>query len=120
MAVSVYRLLPTPLGKPAGSAFRGLERGAIAVHLHSDGIVRSLASRTVEVELAPGDTLLLCTDGITRTGKSLASPACWTSLRAIRTCGWDPSSKQWRRAVQQFSCGEPQDDITLVIARSLA
>src|ERR1700680_2171928 len=53
MAVSVYRLFAACLWKPAGSGFRSLERGAIAVHLQSDGIVRSLALRDCEVELAP-------------------------------------------------------------------
>src|ERR1700737_2411223 len=40
MAVSVYRLFGARPWKPAGSGFRSLERGAIAVHLQSDGIVR--------------------------------------------------------------------------------
>jgi len=35
------RLLAARLRKPAGSGFRSLERGAIAVHLHSDGVVIS-------------------------------------------------------------------------------
>jgi hypothetical protein len=44
------------LRKPAGSGFRSLERGAIAVHL---GLFEAWHCETVEVELAPGDTLLL-------------------------------------------------------------
>lgn len=61
------------------------------------GLFEAWHRETVEVELVPGNTLLLHTDGTPkqRTLKSLASPACWTLLRAMLTCRRDPFSKQW-------------------------
>jgi len=93
MAVSVYRLVAARLRKPGGSGFRSLERGAIAVHCIVMGLFEAWHCETVAVELAPGDTLLLYTDGITEartpTGKSLASPA---SRLLLKRCDKQPSS----------------------------
>jgi serine phosphatase RsbU (regulator of sigma subunit) len=75
-----------------------------------------------EVELAPGDTLVLYTDGITE-----ATSAEGEEFAESRLLGILKSTSHLRvrdlfqtvvGAVQQFGGGEQQDDITLVIARS--
>src|SRR5258707_5254977 len=84
------------LRKPAGSGSAALngERSTCAVM----GLFEAWHCATVEVELAPGNTLLLYADESpkqrTRRGKSLARPTCWTPLSAILICRRDPFSNR--------------------------
>jgi serine phosphatase RsbU (regulator of sigma subunit) len=66
MAVSVYRLLAARLRKPAGSSFRSLNVERLRSICTVMGLFEAGHCETVEVEPAPGDTLLLYTDGITK------------------------------------------------------
>jgi serine phosphatase RsbU (regulator of sigma subunit) len=74
-----------------------------------------------EVHLAPGDVLVLYTDGVTeaanKTGEEFGEDRLLDVLRARIKC--DPASllDDIVQAVQQFACGEQVDDITLVVAR---
>ena len=79
--------------------------------------------KTVEVELVPGNTLLLYTDGITEAANAEEfGESCLLDTRASHA--HLPAGSVLQAvvgAVQQFSsASEQQDDITLVIARSLA
>lgn len=74
-----------------------------------------------EVELRAGDTLVMYTDGVTE-----APNAAWEEFgdgRLIETMKAHailPVSALWKEiigAVHQFSTGEQQDDITLIVAR---
>jgi phosphoserine phosphatase RsbU/P len=88
------------------------------------GLFEAWQCETAEVELALGDMLVLYTDGITEAtnadgeefGESHLLDVLWSHshlpvARILQTVV---------EAVQQFSGGEQQDDITLVIARSVA
>jgi len=74
-----------------------------------------------EVQFAPGDTLLLYTDGVTEAAK--ADGEEFGELRLLETlracCPFPVASllESVVTAVQQFSGSEQQDDITLVVAR---
>jgi sigma-B regulation protein RsbU (phosphoserine phosphatase) len=78
-----------------------------------------------EVELAAGDTLVLYTDGITEAenadGEEFGASRLLDTLGSHPHLPSAPLLQAVVGAVQQFSGGnEQQDDITLVIARSLA
>jgi sigma-B regulation protein RsbU (phosphoserine phosphatase) len=88
------------------------------------GLFPEWECRVNEVDLAPGDTLVLYTDGVTEAmnsteeefGKSrlLDTVQCYCHLPAGALL------QAIVGAVQQYSGGDQQDDITLVIARPLA
>ena len=78
-----------------------------------------------EVELAPGDTLVLYTDGVTEAtnadGEEFGESHLLDTLRSHTDLPVGPLLHAVVAAVQRFSGGnDQQDDITLVIARSLA
>jgi sigma-B regulation protein RsbU (phosphoserine phosphatase) len=77
-----------------------------------------------EVTLTPGDTLVLYTDGITEArstdGEEFGESRLVDTVRNYCHLPVEPLLQAVVAAVQQFSGGEQQDDITLVIARSLA
>jgi len=78
-----------------------------------------------EVQLAPGDTLVLYTDGITEAtnadGEEFGESHLLNTLASHSHLPVKYLLQTVVGAVQQFSSGnEQQDDITLVIARSLA
>jgi serine phosphatase RsbU (regulator of sigma subunit) len=87
------------------------------------GIFEDWKCEVAEVELAPGDTLVLYTDGITEAQNSAGEE--FGEARLVETlqhsCHLPVESllQAVVRAVQQFTGGEQQDDITLVVARSL-
>jgi serine phosphatase RsbU (regulator of sigma subunit) len=77
-----------------------------------------------EVELRAGDILVMYTDGVTE-----APNAAWEEfgddrlLETMKAHALLPVSALWKEmigAVQQFSTGEQQDDITLLVARCTA
>jgi sigma-B regulation protein RsbU (phosphoserine phosphatase) len=115
--------LPRACGSPPDQVPRSLERGAIAATCRVMGLFEAWHCETVEVELVPGNTLLLYTDGITEAANAdeFGESCLLTLLRAMLTCRRDPVLQAVVGVVQQFSsASEQQDDITLVIARSLA
>jgi len=76
------------------------------------------------VRLAPGDTLVLYTDGITEAtsadGEEFGTFHLLDTLGSHSHLRVGPLLQALVGAVQQFSSGsEQQDDITVVIARSL-
>ncbi|HXX14723.1 MAG TPA: PP2C family protein-serine/threonine phosphatase, partial [Candidatus Eremiobacteraceae bacterium] len=89
------------------------------------GLFEAWQCQIGEVELAPGDTLVLYTDGVTEAtnadGEEFGESHLLDTLRSHAALPVGPLLNAVVTAVQQFSCGkDQQDDITLVIARSLA
>jgi len=88
------------------------------------GLFEAWNSEIAEVELAPGDTLVLYTDGITEAenadGEEFGASRLVDTLASHSHLPVEPLLKAVVETVQQFSGGEQQDDITLVIARCLA
>ena len=89
------------------------------------GLFEAWHCEIAEVELAPGDTLVLYTDGITEAenadGEEFGASRLLDTLRSHSHLPVGPLLQAVVGAVQQFSSGgDQQDDITLVIARSLA
>jgi serine phosphatase RsbU (regulator of sigma subunit) len=88
------------------------------------GLFEAWNCEIAEVELAPGDTLVLYTDGITEAtntdGEEFGEHRLLDSLGSHCHLPVGLLLQAVVEAVQQFSSGnEQQDDITLVIARSL-
>ncbi len=75
-----------------------------------------------EVRLAPGDTLLLYTDGITEAqsddGREFGEERLLKALRAHRDLSVPQLLETILKGVREFSGREQEDDMTLVIARS--
>ena len=89
------------------------------------GLFETWHCEMAEVELAPGDTLVLYTDGVTEAesadGEEFGASRLLDTLGSHSHLPVVPLLQAVVAAVQQFSSGsEQQDDITLVIARSLA
>ena len=89
------------------------------------GLFEDWHCEIADVQLAPGDMLVLYTDGVTEAAN--ADGEEFGESRLLATLGSNfhlpvgPLLQAIVEAVQQFSSGsEQQDDITLVIARSLA
>ncbi|MGC2513967.1 MAG: SpoIIE family protein phosphatase [Terriglobales bacterium] len=89
------------------------------------GLFEDWHCEIAEVELAPGDMLVLYTDGVTEAtnadGEEFGESRLLATLGSNFRLPVGPLLQAVVEAVQQFSRGsEQQDDITLVIARSLA
>ena len=88
------------------------------------GLFEGWQCEIAEVGLAPGDTLVLYTDGITEArsaaGEEFGESRLLDTLRRHCHLPVGLLLQAVVGAVQQFSGGEQQDDITMVIARSLA
>ena len=89
------------------------------------GLFEAWQCETAEVGLAAGDTLVLYTDGITEAensdGEQFGASRLLDTLAIHSQLPAGALLQAVVEAVQQFSSGcEQQDDITLVIARSLA
>jgi sigma-B regulation protein RsbU (phosphoserine phosphatase) len=76
-----------------------------------------------ESHLAPGDMLMLYTDGVTEAtdaaGEEFGECRLLDTLKSHSHLPVGPLLEAVVEAVEQFSGGQQQDDITLVIARSL-
>jgi len=88
------------------------------------GLFDNWKCEVAELDLTPGDTLVLYTDGITE-ARNAAGEEFGESrlLETLQRCCHLPVESLLQavvRSVQQFTGGEQQDDITLVVARSLA
>jgi sigma-B regulation protein RsbU (phosphoserine phosphatase) len=85
------------------------------------GLFENWHSEIVEVTLAPGDTLVLYTDGVTEaTDAKLEEFGDERLITVMQGQGRFPVEQVVDgivTAVRQFSDGEQQDDITLVVAR---
>ena len=89
------------------------------------GLFEDWHCEIAEVPLAPGDMLVLYTDGVTEAtsadGEEFGESHLLDTLGSNFHLPVGPLLQAIVEAVQQFSSGsEQQDDITLVIARSLA
>jgi sigma-B regulation protein RsbU (phosphoserine phosphatase) len=89
------------------------------------GLFEDWHCEIAEVQLAPGDMLVLYTDGITEAtnadGEEFGESRLLATLGSNFHLPVKPLLQTVVATVQQFSSGsEQQDDITLVIARSLA
>jgi sigma-B regulation protein RsbU (phosphoserine phosphatase) len=89
------------------------------------GLFEDWHCEIAEVQLAPGDILVLYTDGITEAenadGEEFGASRLLDTLGSHTHLPVGQLLQAVVEAVQQFSSGsEQQDDITLVIARSLA
>jgi sigma-B regulation protein RsbU (phosphoserine phosphatase) len=89
------------------------------------GLFEAWQCEIAEVQLAPGDTLVLYTDGVTEAtnveGKEFGESHLLDTLKSHAHLPVGPLLQAVVAAVQQFGGGsEQQDDITLVIARSRA
>jgi sigma-B regulation protein RsbU (phosphoserine phosphatase) len=88
------------------------------------GLFEEWQAEVAEVQFAPGDTLVLYTDGVTEAaradGKEFGESRLIHTVRAH--CRLPPAAllQAIVEAVQQFSPGEQQDDITLVVAQCTA
>jgi serine phosphatase RsbU (regulator of sigma subunit) len=88
------------------------------------GLFEAWRCEIAEVELAPGDTLALYSDGITEAtnadGEEFGESHLLDTLGRHSHLPVESLLQAVVGAVQQFSIGhEQQDDITAVIARSL-
>jgi phosphoserine phosphatase RsbU/P len=89
------------------------------------GLFEAWQCEIAEVQLAPGDTLVLYTDGVTEAanteGEEFGETHLLDTLKSHASVPVGPLLEAVVAAVQQFSGGsEQQDDITLVIARCRA
>jgi len=89
------------------------------------GLFEAWQCEIAEVQLAAGDTLVLYTDGVTEAadaeGREFGESHLLDTLESHAHLQVGPLLQALVAAVQQFSGGsEQQDDITLVIARSVA
>jgi len=87
------------------------------------GLFERWECEIAEIALTPGDTLVLYTDGITEArsadGEEFGESRLLDTLQNYCHLPVGPLLQAVVRAVQQFAGGEQQDDITLVIARSV-
>jgi serine phosphatase RsbU (regulator of sigma subunit) len=88
------------------------------------GLFEAWQCEIAEVELAPGDTLVLYTDGVTEAtnadGEEFGESHLLDTIRSHADSAVGPLLHAVVAAVQRFSGGnDQQDDITLVIGRSL-
>ena len=88
------------------------------------GLFDNWKCEVAELELAPGDTLVLYTDGITEAhneaGEEFGEERLLATLQNCCDLPVEAMMQNVVRAVQQFTGGEQQDDITLVVARAVA
>jgi serine phosphatase RsbU (regulator of sigma subunit) len=88
------------------------------------GLFEDWQSEIAEVNLAPGDMLVLYTDGITEAmngrEEEFGERRLLDTLRSQSHLPLPQLQESVVNAVRQFSGGEQQDDITLVIARCLS
>ena len=88
------------------------------------GLFSDWRCNAAETQVAPGDTLVLYTDGVSEAGiaegKEFGESRLIDTLRAH--CHMPPASllQAIVGAVQQFTNGEQEDDITLVVAHCTA
>jgi serine phosphatase RsbU (regulator of sigma subunit) len=87
------------------------------------GLFEPWECEIAEIALAPGDTLVLYTDGVTEArnaeGEEFGESRLVDTLRHYCDLPAGSLLQAIVKAVQEFTGGDQQDDITLVIARSV-
>jgi serine phosphatase RsbU (regulator of sigma subunit)/catechol 2,3-dioxygenase-like lactoylglutathione lyase family enzyme len=87
------------------------------------GLFESWQCEIAETELAAGDTLVLYSDGVTEAERADCDSFGEDRLIAVveghRGCGAEDLVRTVVDSILQFSGGEQQDDITLLVARAL-
>lgn len=87
------------------------------------GMFDAWQCETEEVELAPGDTLVLYTDGVVEApgsdGEEFGESRLLEVLKKHRNLPAEALLQTVVDSVRRFSDGEQQDDITLVVTRAL-
>ena len=87
------------------------------------GLFENWQCETAEVDLAPGDMLVLYTDGVTeaedKAGRQFGECGLVEILKSNAHLPVGPLLEGVVAAVQKFSVGQQQDDVTLVLARAL-
>jgi len=105
-----------------------LDRGGKLLRLESTGLCLGMFAGSQyemhRLELAPGDVLCLYTDGITEfqntEKKQFGEERLISLLRSRRTSAAGKIMDEIFESVHAFSsCGDPQDDMTLVIVKRL-
>ena len=108
--------LPPLLVRAAGTKVERLHSTCMVL-----GMFEAWQTEITEVMLAPGDTLVLYTDGITETenrvGDEFGESRLVETLQGLSKLPVEQLKDAVVNAVRQFSGGEQEDDITLVIAR---
>src|SRR5215471_2053496 len=108
--------LPPLLVRPAATNVERLHATCTVL-----GMFEAWQSEVTEVMLAPGDTLVLYTDGITEAensaGEEFGESRPIEMLRDFSRLPVEQLKDAVVRTVRQFSGGEQGDDITLVIGR---
>jgi sigma-B regulation protein RsbU (phosphoserine phosphatase) len=88
------------------------------------GLFPEWKGSVAEVVIAPGDTVLLVTDGLTEAADEWDEPfgedRLLAGLRAFRHLPPDHVCRALQRAVRRFSPGERSDDRTVVVLQGLA
>ena len=88
------------------------------------GMFETWQCKIAEVKLEPGDTLVFYTDGVTEASNSeeeeFGEARLLETVRRSSRLGVGELMRALVDAVQQFSGGKQEDDITLVVARSVA
>jgi sigma-B regulation protein RsbU (phosphoserine phosphatase) len=86
------------------------------------GIFPEWECEVAETSLAPGDLLVMYTDGVSEApnaaGEEFGEKRLLESIRAQNHAGADALRTGITAAVQQFTSGAQADDITLVVARA--
>jgi sigma-B regulation protein RsbU (phosphoserine phosphatase) len=101
------------------------DKQVVVEKLHSTstvlGLFENWKCEIAEVQLCPGDILVLYTDGITEAanieGEEFGESRLLDTVKAHRDLPVEPLMQKIITANQQFSSGEQQDDLTLVVAR---
>lgn len=114
------RLIYTNAGHNAPWLVR---RDGSALSLHEGGLVLGLLPESEyhygEIELQPGDRLVMFTDGVTEAhntnDEEYGEQQLLQLLRENRTLGAQLLQHEISQAVQQFSQGELADDTTLIV-----
>jgi sigma-B regulation protein RsbU (phosphoserine phosphatase) len=88
------------------------------------GLFERWQCQVAEITIAPGDTLALYTDGVTEAAngadEEFGEARLLETLRRYRQLPVDQLIEALAGAVQKFSDGQQQDDITLVVAHCRA
>ncbi len=115
----LLRAAPGPHGGTEAAAIERLQSTCTVL-----GLFENWHCDVTEVELVPGDTLLLYTDGVTEAasadGEEWGESRLAEALRAQRHLPVSSLLQTIVASVQKFSYGEQADDITLALARCIS
>jgi sigma-B regulation protein RsbU (phosphoserine phosphatase) len=84
------------------------------------GVFSNWSSEERTVDLAPGDTLVLFSDGVTEAGVETEAEFGEDGLLAAIRAGKDTTAESLVNAIIAAVSGEKDDDVTVVVIRSSA